>query len=127
MWNWLFGRKLEDALSETKRVRIKGIRFTIKKIDVLNYLNGSKVLFQVYDTYKLNKQDNLPDEVSEKKIKEHYSHVLVSGVVNPKLSLKKTDGAVCVDDLFSDWNLVNELYQHIIAFTYGKKKVSRSF
>lgn len=124
MWSWLFGKKLEDALYETKRIRVRGVRFTIQKVHVLNHLEGSRVLRQIYDIYKSKKNEPM-DEVSEKKLRECYSQVLVAGVVKPKLSLKKTDGAVFVEDLFIDWEMVSELYERIMEFTYGKKKLKQ--
>lgn len=120
MFNWLRSRKLEDVLNETRKVRVHGILFTIRKVNIMNYLDGSKVLQQVYDTYQSSKEAIPP--ASEKKIKEHFSHVLVAGVVDPKLSFKQEDGSTFVDNLFTDWDLATELYNEIMNFTYGKKK-----
>jgi hypothetical protein len=124
MLNWLFGRELKNVLEETKNVKAKGVRFKIKKVDVLSYLNGSKVLMQHFDTYKT--KSTLPvqmDESAAKKIKEHFADVLVAGVVYPPLSHKKDEGKQCVHDLFIDWEMVTQLYNHIMLHTYGKKKL----
>lgn len=119
----IFGKRLEDVLFETKAVRVKGIKFTIKKVNMINYLDGSKVLLQAYDTYKMGKSETHP--MNDKKIKEHFSHVLVSGIQSPKLSHTKDGEGTWVEDLFIDWDLVNELYSKIIEFTYGKKKLNK--
>lgn len=121
MRNW-FGKSLEHYLDATKSVRISGVVFTIKKINSLNYMEGFKVLRQTYDVYK-TKQANGPDIASDKKLMEHFCHVLVAGVVNPKLSLKDDGSGIFVEKLFVDFEMVVELYNHIMEFTYGKKKV----
>jgi hypothetical protein len=123
MLNWLFGRSLRSALHSKKKVRVKGVRFLIKKVDVLNYLDGSRVMIQQYDTYK--GKEKLP-EPSEKKVKEHISEVICAGVLAPKISLKKQDGCFHVDDLFVDWELATGVYNEIMSFTYGKKKLNIS-
>lgn len=122
MLSWFSSRKLDDVLDQTITVKIKGVRFKIKKVNVLNHLDGSKVMLQAYDIYK---QNNNPQsvEASEKKIREHMSHTLVAGIVDPKLSLKDDGAGIYVDRMFSDWDLVNQLYEKIMLFTYGKKKM----
>lgn len=126
MFGWLFGRKkLKDVLNETRKVRVSGITFTIRKVNLLDYLAGSKVLIQAYDTHKTAGAKIAGVQVSDDKIKRHYADILVAGVVDPKLTHKKeneSDPAILVDDLFPNWGLVEELYAEIMAFTYGKKK-----
>lgn len=121
MLNW-FSKDLNTHLNETKKVKVKGVVFKIKKINTINYMEGAKVLKQSYDTYKINKSEDL-NPVNDKKVVEHFSHVLVSGVVSPKLSYKENDDGVFVDKLFVDWDLVVGLYNEIMEFTYGKKKM----
>lgn len=121
MLSWFRSKSLVDYLNETKKVRIKGVNFRIKRIDVSNHLDGSKVLLQSYDIYKSGAdKEQAPNQ---KKIKEHFAQVLVAGIVSPKISFKKEEGGVCVDDLFIDWEMVYKLYESIMFFTYGKKKV----
>jgi hypothetical protein len=126
MLNWFIGlfkgRSLESHLNATKSLRVNGIRFVIKKIDITDHLSGAKVMMQTYDTYKM-KNDSAPGSASEKKIKEHFSHVIHSGVVFPKLSFKEETGSILIDKLFVDWDMVSKLYEEIMIFTYGKKKV----
>jgi hypothetical protein len=127
MLNWLSNilpsRSLGSVLGETKTVRINGIRFKIKKIDAMAFLDGSKVMLQMFDTYNI-KQDS-PKEVSNKKIREHMKEMLIAGVAEPKLAYKAEDGYL-VDDLFVNLKLVNQLYSEVIQFTYGKKKIQNS-
>lgn len=127
MLNWFkslfYGKSLDSVLQETKFIRINGIRFQIKKIDVMNFLDGSKVMLQYYDTFKLEK-GNQDKEMSHKKIREHMKEILCAGVVNPKLSLN--DEHYNVDKLFVNMKLVNKLYEEIMKYTYGdlsKKKI----
>lgn len=126
MFNWLrnllFTKDLEKELTKTKRVKINGFKFTIKKISPLDHLKGSKVLLQAYDVLKINKGTQEAEQ-SEKKIKEHLSEVLLVGVVSPKLSNKDDGEGIFIDKLFYDYELVNILYSEIIAFSYGKKKI----
>lgn len=121
MFNWLFGKKLESVLDATKPVRVHGVRFTIRKINVLHYLDGSKIIQQTYDLYKSGKVDPNP-EVSDKKMREFFSQFLVAGVVNPKLTLKDDGSGTFVEKLFVDWDMCMKLYEEIMLFTYGKKK-----
>ena len=127
MLNWFkslfYGKSLDSVLQETKFIRINGIRFQIKKIDVMNFLDGSKVMLQYYDTFKLEK-GNQDKEMSHKKIREHMKEILCAGVVNPKLSLN--DENYKVDKMFVNMKLVNKLYEVIMKYTYGdlsKKKI----
>ena len=126
MFGWLFGRKkLTDVLNETRKIRVSGITFTIRKVNLLDYLAGSKVLIQAFDTHKTAGAKVAGVQVSDDKIKRHYADILVAGVVDPKLTHKKedeNDPAILVDDLFPNWDLVEKLYAEIMAFTYGKKK-----
>lgn len=123
IWSFFCGRSLEEALRETRTVRIRGVRFVLKKLDMLNYLDGSKVLMQVFDTYKAG--GDPPSSASEKKMREHMAQVIVAGVVRPKLSLKTDGETVCVDELFADFEMAVEVYNQVLEFTYGKKKASQ--
>lgn len=122
MFDWMFGKKLDSILNATRRVKISGVVFTIRKINTLHYLDGSKIIQTQYEIYKNGKTDPNP-EVSEKKMKEFFSQFLVAGVVNPKLSLKENDeNCIFVERMFVDWDLCMKLYEEIMLFTYGKKK-----
>ena len=116
---------VEEALHETKKVRCHGARFTIKKINTLDYLNGSKVMLQIFDTYKVGKKQEM-DPSHMKKIKEHYRDIIMSGVVKPELVRKPEQGRLCVDFILDNWEVATNLYEQIIAFTYGKKKLLTS-
>ena len=122
MFNWFFGlfrRDLQSVLNETKTLKIKGLRFIIKKINVLDHLDGSKLMLQSFDTYR-NDKSTSPD-VPTKKIKDHYSEVIVAGLVHPRVYLKQGEG-IHVEELFHDWEIANKLYEEIYLFAYGKKK-----
>ena len=123
MLNWLFSRDLDKVLNDTKRIRIDGIRFKIKKINLIDHMTGAAVLKQTFDIYKTG--DQKMDEASEKKIRKHYSEVFVAGVVYPSLSFKEEEGKMCVEKLFFDWAIVGQLYNSIMEFTYGKKKMKQ--
>lgn len=117
----LLGKSLDKKLNETKVVLVSGVRFKIKKINPLNYLDGSKALVSAYEIYKTGK--DVSPIFSDKKVMEHLSHVICAGVVEPKISLKKEEGSFFIEELFIDHELINGLYEQIMLFTYGKKKV----
>jgi len=117
---------IEEALYQTKRIKIEGVLFTIRKINSLDYLNGSKVMLQIFDTYK-NTPQNQINESHIKKVKEHYRDVLMAGIVKPVLSRNKDDGTkIFVDEVLDNWEMATKVYEQIIAFTYGKKKLLAS-
>ena len=125
MLNFIFGRDLKTELYTVRKLRVQGIRFTIQKVNLLNYLDGSEVLLKKFDLHKTAGAKEAPANLSEEKARKHYAQVLVAGVVEPKLVFRKEDEGVFVDDLFVNWEMVVELYTKIIEFTYGKKKVRR--
>lgn len=122
--NFLFGKDLDAVLNKTKTVRVSGVRFKIRKVNVLDYLAGNKVMLQSFDTYKTGLEPSLPkSENQEKKLREHYAQVLVAGVVHPKLKLKEEGEGIFVEDLFIDWEMAVGVYNQIMLLTYGKKKI----
>lgn len=121
MFNLFGSKKLESILDATKKVKVSGVVFTIRKINVLHYLDGSKMVQQVYDIYKSGKTEPNPD-VTEKKMKEFFSHLLVGSVVSPVLSFKDDGSGIHVEKMFVDWDMCMKLYEEIMLFTYGKKK-----
>ena len=124
MLNW-FSKDLKKVLGETKTLKIRGTKFIIKKVSVIDHVKGAQVMMQVYDQYKTGNAVKTPSEVNEKKIKEHYSQVLVAGVVHPRLKHKEDQPGIMVDDLFVDWEIVNKLYEEIMTLSYGKKKMKQ--
>ena len=125
----IFGRDLKESLHEVRKIRLNGVNFTIKKIDVMNYLEGHTVLLKTLDVIDNKRIDEKQIEKWAKspeysKIKKHYIDVFMSGVVRPILSRKENDGTnICVDEIFTMGDLSEKLYSSIIAFTYGKKKI----
>lgn len=123
---WPFDRKLEDVLLKPKKVRVFGVKFIIKKLDITDFLDGSKVMLQSYDIYKLSKSTSGTQEESAKnisKLKDHYRDVFLASVIEPKLSRANDNTGMYVDNLFTEWPLAHELYNEIISYTYGKKKI----
>lgn len=126
IFSFFFKKDLINHLNETKTVKVKGIKFVIKRLNAINYMDGSKTIKQIYDIYKTKGESAYNDiEQNQKKMIEHFSHVFVGAVVNPRLTLNKEDQGIWVNDLFVDWDMVVELYTEIMQFTYGKKKVKQ--
>ena len=121
----LFGRDLIDAINETKKIRVCGIKFEITKLSVLDHIQSNKTLLKAYGEWNEKKGDEnikITDSYM-KKLKAHYSDCFLQSVVAPKISRKAEDGGIWVEHLFTDWDLAEELYNQIMIYTYGKKKV----
>jgi len=117
-------KKINDVLYELKDIKIQGIKFRIKKIDVFNHMTGSSVLRKEYDIYQVGGDKEPEINASyEKKMKAHYRDIILGGVVVPFITRKKEDKGLHVDELFNNWQLASELYDSIVDFTYNKKKV----
>ncbi len=123
------GKDLADHLNETIIIKCHDIRFRIRRISPLDYMNGSKVMMETFAKYKISEGNAKEiNKVSSAEIKAHYTDVFMSGIVNPTLSRTAGEaGTVFVDNLFTDWGLANDLYGEIMLFTYGKKKSKPSF
>jgi hypothetical protein len=123
--DWLFGKDLSDTLGATKTIRAKGIKFKIKRLNVLNHMEGLNVLVQTYSTYDQKRQaEKTPTPEIEKmmsKVKEVYRDIFLASVVWPKLSAKPDGDGQYVDALFADWELCHALYEQIMAYTNKKK------
>lgn len=119
-------QKLSSVLCKTYKVKVQGVKFELRKLNPLDYLNGSKALLQVYDTYKSTSAEKQADLVNINKIKDHYADVFMASVIEPKLSRKLDEaGTIYVDNLFSDWDFATDLYAKIMEITYGKKKMKQ--
>lgn len=129
MFEWFRRRKLSDVLDQTFTVYIQGVRFKIRKINTLTYLAGFKAIQQQFDIYKSGGSE--PKDVSNvdithlKNLKEHYCHVFMAAVVEPKLRFesKTEETGTPVEYLITDWEFASELYTRIMECTYGKKKL----
>jgi len=121
-------RSLRDALNETKRIKIEGVYFTIRKLNPLDFLSGSEVLLESYNTYEAERQKGNAkiDKKAEKTIYDHYRHTFMAGVVKPVLTLKQEKEGIYVDNIFNNSTLMEKLYQEIMGFTYGKKKIQKA-
>lgn len=121
-------KDLDSHLRGSKKIVCHDVRFQIRKIDTLDYMNGSRVMMECFAKYKVDKSDdpNVIEKMTKGKLEEmrkHYIDVFMAGVVKPVLSRKKdVEGTTFVEYLLTDWGLANDLYNEIIAFTYGKKK-----
>ncbi len=129
MFRWFRKEKEIDLKSRLKAVsvvKVSGVLFHIRKIQLLDYLEGARVLYEIFSEYKTKDQKLLDDKLVKNinKAKDYMKDVMMAGVVKPKLVRKQEDDpdAVLVDDLFDDWIMVQSLVQEILDLTYGKKK-----
>lgn len=121
---WPFNINVEKKLAETKKIKVHHMRFKIKKINVLDFCAGARVCAALYNTYQLNKSSVIDETANFQKIKSHYIDVLMAGIVYPVFSRKQgEEGSIFVENLLTDWSLASELYEEIMKYSYGKKKL----
>lgn len=114
----------KDKILGLKTIKINGVLFTIKKIDVTDYISGSKVLFSIWEDWSEKKRNDSEMNVNIEKTKSIYRDVFMAGVVKPKLSRTETECEnIFVDEIFNDWEMANKLYSEIMEHTIGKKKM----
>lgn len=119
-------KRLVDVVCAEKEVKVCGVIFKIRKIDVLDYLSGAQVMKATFDTYQVGKKTSVvPNQSEINKMKKHFREVFLAAVVDPKLARKKDDEGLLVDHMFTDWDLVSGLYEKIMELSYGKKKLKR--
>ena len=118
-------KNLDLHLNARKVININGFSFIIKKLNPLDYMSNDKILLQLFDIYT-NKKDEIVSEANLKKMLEHYKQVICASVVNPKITYKKENDGIFVEDLFKDWDMIDELYSEILSYTIGKKKFKKS-
>ncbi|NNG10216.1 MAG: hypothetical protein HKM92_08580 [Arenibacter sp.] len=112
-----------------KKVKISGIIFHIKKINPMDHIDGSKVLMKTFVTYEekraAEKAKPEPDKKAMEKTQSHMADVILAGTVKPKITRTPEDEGTCIEELFDDWELAGELYNEILSYTWGKKKVGK--
>lgn len=126
-------KRLKDHLTETKLVTIKDYTFVIKKISVLNFLEGAKVMAQTYETYTNARNEKQIDpsltDNAIKKAMDYYRDVLCAGVVVPKITREPSDDPkdIHVELMFIDMEMCGMLCEAIMEFTHGKKKSKKTW
>lgn len=129
MLNWLKrlfkSRSISEALNDTKKVKIDGVLFHIRRISIIDHLTGAKTLLGPYQTYEDARLSDKANPAVEK-IKEHYKDTILAGVVKPKLTRHpdKEPAKVDIQDILNNGEMAVSLYEEIIAYTYGKKKLN---
>jgi hypothetical protein len=123
------GRPLSDALRTDKKIKIRGVRFVIKKLDPLAVLESPGILTKTFHVKEFaTSKDDVTLSGSEganvRAYKKHLKDVFLAAVISPRLVQKESAGGVLVDELFNDWALTSELYLAIMEHTYGKKKIN---
>lgn len=121
----------KKVLLQTKIIKIDGIPFEIRKINVLDYLEGAKVLAECFGTYrKVDPNQGLQvlqtlDTSNLNQLKKYITDIICAGVVKPKFTREEkpiNPDEIPIKDLFNDWVLAQKLSQEIFEFTHGKKK-----
>lgn len=123
MFNF-FSKKLDSVLDQSKLIKVCGVVFRIKKINPLNYVEGTLAIQSFFQTYEQKRESAKATDFDM--VKKHYSDVFLASVIEPSICRKKeesTDNITWVENLFSDWDLANGLYEKITEYSYGKKKI----
>lgn len=126
---WIFrpfrSRNLSDVIGQTKKIKVMGVKFVIKKLDPIDTMNGSRVLQKQFDTYEVEKKPDVPQ--NPEKIKTYFRDLFMACIVEPKLYRDQAEAiekrGVWVDGLLTDLELIDGLHTAILEFTYGKKKL----
>lgn len=140
-YSWKLGREKRLDVSEeeafkrlvsnaTKPINIDGVPFVIRKIQVLDYLEGAKVLAEIFSTYKNQKANDTKtieqiDTNNLNKAKTYITDIICAGCVRPKFCRKAPEegsNEIHIEEVFSDWVLAQKLAMEIFEFTQGKKK-----
>lgn len=125
-----FSKKEVDfrkLLNSEKNIRINGLPFTIRKINVLDHLEGAQVLSEIFSTYKTQTEKNISnyDVTGFNKARKYLTDIICAGVVKPKfIRAESSDNPneIPIKELFNDWFLAQKLSQEIFDHTNGKKK-----
>lgn len=116
-------RSLSTVLDPIKKVKIEGIVFKIRKINPLDYMAGYRVVAKCFDIYSREDTQAQVDLANIEKIKKHYVDVFSLAVVEPKLARKEGEEGLKAEALLLNWDIANRLYEEIVSFSYGKKKI----
>lgn len=121
-----FGRSvdLEVYLRKTKRIKVKGVRFEIRKINLQDHLAGLNVVMQLHDVYKKEKPKDPTKIVDDvEKLRRFMRDFIYAGVASPRLTMKDPpeEGATPVDAIVSDIPFAQELCMRIMHHSNGKK------
>jgi len=131
MMFWPFKKAEVDfrkLITAEKQIKIDGIPFVIRKINVLDYLEGAKVLQETFSIYKTGKEPKdlaIPDLANINKLKKYLADVICAGCVRPKFTRNENaslEDEIPIKELFTDWSLAQRLSQEIFDYTHGKKK-----
>lgn len=124
---WPFKTKevsLEDYLHKTKKIKINGVVFQIKKINLDDHLSGLDVILQIRDLYR--KEKNQPAAVTienQKKISKIVRDIIYAGVVKPQLTMKKDEPTkIHIDEIMVEKDMAEALSTAILQHTYQKKR-----
>ncbi len=127
---WFTPKEIDfrKLLVAEKKIKVNGLPFVIRKIEVLDYLEGARVLtesFSVYKTANEKKFGSDADVSNIKKVKKYLTDVICAGVVKPKFTREETSddpNVIPIKELFTDWQLAQQLSQEIFNHSQGKKK-----
>jgi len=125
---WPFKKRetieLRDYLRQTKRVKVNGVIFEIKKMNLDDHLAGLNIVMKMRDIYsKPDKKPTTEESLEDvKKLKKFMRDFIYAGVTKPVLTMKEPVGeAIHIDEVLSDLDLSQKLCVEIINFSYEKK------
>jgi hypothetical protein len=116
---------LRTHLSTAKKVKIRGVIFHLKKIQIMDYLEGARVMQEMFSVYKTKAEKTRIDKEmvqNLEKAKKYMTDIIMAGVIKPELTRDPNDSTkIHVDEIFNDWIMAQELTKAILELTHGKK------
>ncbi len=109
-------KELKEKLRKEKTVHVGGMAFRIRKVPLLLLTEDSDNLWDL----ARQGQDALAQKVKAMIASPSLSsmrRVLLSGIVEPKISTVDEDSSVCVDTMLADYSLSATLFAEIVIFS----------
>lgn len=126
---WRPRKSISELLNPTKVIKVHRIRFVIRRLNTMDFMAGSKGVRELYGTFQAQGLHNVEiTQESRSRLEAMLIDSFMAGVVEPKLKRVESDPGegLPVRHLLTDWQFAVQLYQGIMEFTYGKKKVARA-
>ncbi len=107
---------LEEKLKKESTVEVCGMPFRIRRAPLLLLADETDGLWQIARQSREQLVEKIKELISNPSL-TRMRRVLLSGVVQPKLSPDNQEGAVCVDLVLADHELSAGLFISIVNFS----------
>jgi len=111
-------KDLKERLKKERTVQVGDLAFRVRKVPLLLLADESDDLWELARQGKDVLSNKIKALVSSPNL-SRLRRILLSGVIQPRLSATEEDEAVCVDMLLSDYQLSTSLFVEIVNFSLG--------